>query len=66
MRRGFASKVAQTSIVIITYIDVEADDVPGLRRPETRSWEGGAKPTGVNSIDGTKWDAKLDHKAVRA
>src|SRR5215475_12934730 len=56
MRRGFASKVAQTSIVIVSHVDVEADDVTGLRRPEAGSREWIAKPTGVDGVDGAKRD----------
>ena len=65
MRRGFGSKIAQTSIVIVSYVDVEADDVTGLRRPEARSCEEVAKPTGVDCIDGTKRDTKLDNETMR-
>jgi hypothetical protein len=63
---GLGPKIAQTSLVIVSNGNVEADNVTGLRSPKTKTWERAAKPTCVDSVDGTQRYAKLHYETVRA
>src|SRR5215469_1275958 len=58
MWRKFGSSLAQAPVVIVSYGDIETDDVPGLRGPETGPRERAAKPTRVDGVDGTEGDTK--------
>jgi len=58
MWRRFGSSVAQASGCHRLLRDVETDDVPGVRGPETGPRERAAKPTRVDGVDGTEGDTK--------